>query len=52
MGAVVIGRAGHVQELGVVQAKIRRQTDVSRWRQMLHGEGINYGMLAYEGAGR
>ncbi len=23
-----------------------------RWRQMLHGERINYGMLAYESAGR
>ncbi len=52
MGAVVIGRAGHVQDLGVVQAMIRRQTDVSRWRQILHGERINYGMLAYEGIGR
>ena len=52
MGAVVIGRAGHVQGLGVMQAMIRCQTDVSRWRQMLHGERINYGMLAYEGARR
>ncbi len=52
MGAVVIGRAGLVQDLGVVQAMIRRQTDVSRWRQVLHGERINYGMLAYEGTGR
>ncbi len=52
VGAVVIGRAGHVQDLGVVQAMIRRQTDVSRWRQMLHSERLNYGMLAYEGIGR
>ena len=52
MGAVVIGRAGHVQDLGVMQAMIRRQTDVSRWRQMLHGERTNYGMPAYEGTGR
>jgi len=47
-GAVVIGRADHVQDLGVVQAMIRRRTDVSRWRHLLHGERINYGMLAYE----
>lgn len=52
MGAVVIGRAEHVQDLGVVQAMTRRRTDVPRWRQMLHGERINYGMLAYESAGR
>lgn len=48
MGAVVIGRAEHVQELGVVQAMIRRRTDVSRWKHLLRGERINYGMLAYE----
>jgi NAD(P)H-nitrite reductase large subunit len=52
VGAVVIGRAEHVQDLGVVQAMIRRRTDVSRWRHMLHGERINYGMLAYESAKR
>ena len=52
VGAVVIGRAEHVQDLGVVQAMIRRKTDVSRWRQMLHGERINYGMLAYESVRR
>ena len=52
VGAVVIGRTEHVQDLGVVQSMIRRQRDVSRCRQMLHGERINYGMLAYEGAGR
>jgi NAD(P)H-nitrite reductase large subunit len=50
VGAVVIGRAEHVQDLGVVQAMIRRRTDVSRWRHMLHGERINYGMLAFESA--
>lgn len=50
--AVVIGRAEHVQDLGVVQAMIRRRTDVSRWRHMLHGERINYGMLAFESAKR
>ncbi len=44
--------AGHVQDLGVVRAMTRRKTDVPRWRQMLHGERINYGMLAYESAGR
>ncbi len=49
---VVIGRAEHVQDLGVVQAMIRRKTDVSRWRHMLHGERINYGMLAYGSAKR
>jgi nitrite reductase (NADH) large subunit len=48
VGAVVIGRAEHIQDLGVVQAMIRRKTDISRWRHMLHGERINYGMLAYE----
>ncbi len=48
VGAVVIGRSEHVQDLGVVQAMIRRKTDVSRWNQMLHGERINYGMIAYE----
>lgn len=48
VGAVVIGRAEHVQDLGVVQAMIRRRTDVSRWQHMLHGERVNYGMLAYE----
>jgi nitrite reductase (NADH) large subunit len=47
-GAVVIGRADHVQDLGVVQAMIRRRTDISRWRHLLEGERINYGMLAYE----
>jgi nitrite reductase (NADH) large subunit len=52
VGAVVIGRAEHVQDLGVVQAMIRRRTDVSRWRHMLHGERINYGMLAFESARR
>ena len=52
VGAVVIGRAEHVQDLGVVQAMIRRRTDVSRWRHMLHGERINYGMLAFESAKR
>ncbi|HEU4758917.1 MAG TPA: FAD-dependent oxidoreductase, partial [Dehalococcoidia bacterium] len=52
MGAVVIGRAEHVQDLGVVQAMIRRRTDVSRWRHMLRGERINYGMLAFESAKR
>ncbi len=48
VGAVVIGRAEHVQDLGVVQAMIRRRTDVGRWKHMLRGERINYGMLAYE----
>lgn len=48
VGAVVIGRAQHVQDMGVVQAMIRRRTDVSRWRHLLEGERINYGMLAYE----
>lgn len=52
VGAVVIGRAEHIQDLGVVQAMIRRRTDVSRWKHMLHGERINYGMLAYESAKR
>ncbi len=51
-GAVVIGQAEHVQDLGVVQAMIRRRTDVSRWKHMMHGERINYGMLAYETAKR
>ena len=27
---------------------IRRRTDISKWKHMLHGERINYGMLAYE----
>jgi nitrite reductase (NADH) large subunit len=48
VGAVVIGRAEHIQDLGVVQAMIRRKTDISRWKHMLHGERINYGMVAYE----
>ncbi len=52
MGAVVIGRAGHVRDLGVVQAITRRKMHVPRRRQMLHGDRINYGMLAYESAGR
>ena len=52
VGAVVIGRADHVQDLGVVQAMIRRRTDVSRWRHLLRGERINYGMLAYQLAAR
>ena len=52
VGAVVIGRAEHVQDLGVVQAMIRRGTDVSRWRHMLRGERINYGMLGFESAKR
>ncbi len=52
MGAVVIGRAEHVQDLGAVQAMIRRKAGISRWRQMLHDERINYGMLAYESVRR
>ncbi len=48
VGAVVIGRAEHVQDLGVVQAMIRRRTDVTRWKHLLGGERVNYGMLAYE----
>jgi NAD(P)H-nitrite reductase large subunit len=48
VGAVVIGRAEHIQDLGVVQAMIRRRTDISKWKHMLQGERINYGMLAYE----
>jgi len=48
VGAVVIGSAQHVQDLGVVQAMIRRHTDVSQWRRHLAAERINYGMLAYE----
>ena len=48
VGAVVIGRAEHIQDLGVVQAMIRRKTDISQWKHMLQGERINYGMLAYE----
>ena len=48
VGAVVIGRAEHIQDLGVVQAMIRRKTDISQWKHMLHSERINYGMLAYE----
>ena len=48
VGAVVIGHAEHVQDLGVVQAMIRRRTDVTRWKHMLRGERVNYGMLAYE----
>ncbi len=48
VGAVVIGRAEHIQDLGVVQAMIRRRTDIGQWKHMLHGERINYGMLAYE----
>ena len=48
VGAVVIGRAEHIQDLGVVQAMIRRRTDISKWKHMLGGERINYGMLAYE----
>ncbi len=46
------GLADHIQDLGVVQAMIRRRTDVPRWRHMLHGERTNYGMLAYESAKR
>lgn len=52
VGAVVIGRAEHVQDLGVLQAMIRRRTDISRWKQMLRGERINYGMIAYESVKR
>ena len=48
VGAVVIGRADHVQDLGVVQAMIRRKSDVTRWKHLMQGERINYGMLAYE----
>jgi NAD(P)H-nitrite reductase large subunit len=48
VGAVVIGRAEHIQDLGVVQAMIRRRTDISKWKHVLGGERINYGMLAYE----
>ena len=48
VGAVVIGRSEHIQDLGVVQAMIRRKTDVTRWNHLLHGERINYGMIAYE----
>ena len=52
VGAVVIGRAEHIQDLGVVQAMVRRRTDVSRWRHMLQGERVSYGMLAFESAKR
>lgn len=52
MGAVVIGQAEHIQDLGVVQAMIRRRTDVSRWRHLMRGERINYGMIAYESVKR
>ena len=48
VGAVVIGRALDVQDLGVVQAMIRRRSDVSRWKHMLSAEKVNYGMMAYE----
>ena len=48
VGAVVIGHASHVQDLGVVQAMIRRKTDVSRWQHLMLSERMNYGMLAYE----
>jgi len=41
-----------VQDRAVVQAIIRCKTDVPRWRQMLHGKRINYGMLAFESAAR
>jgi len=47
-----VAGAEHVQDRGVVQAMIRRRTDVSRWRHMLHGKRINYGMLAFESAKR
>jgi nitrite reductase (NADH) large subunit len=46
LGAIVTGRAEHVQDLGVVQAMIRRRTNVSPWKRHLYGERINYGMLA------
>ena len=52
VGAVVVGRAEHVQDMGVIQAMIRRRTAISRWRPMLGRERINYGMLAYESAKR
>lgn len=48
VGAVVIGRAEHMQDLGVVQALIRRKTDVSRFKHWMQGERINYGMIAFE----
>ncbi len=51
-GAVVLGGPEHIQELGVVQAMIRRRSDVSRWRHLLRGEHINYAMLAYESVKR
>jgi len=52
VGAVIVGRAEHVQDVGVIQAMIRRRTDVSRWRPLLGRERISYGMLAYESAKR
>jgi NAD(P)H-nitrite reductase large subunit len=48
VGAVVVGRSDHVQDMGVVQAMIRRHTNMAPWKHMLGGERINYGMLAYE----
>ncbi|MFQ6020137.1 MAG: NAD(P)/FAD-dependent oxidoreductase [Dehalococcoidia bacterium] len=48
VGAVVIGRAVDVQDLGVIQAMIRRRSDAGRWRRMLAGERVNYGMIAFE----
>ncbi|MBI1885886.1 MAG: NAD(P)/FAD-dependent oxidoreductase [Chloroflexi bacterium] len=48
VGVVVIGRASDVQDLGVVQSMIRRKSDVSRWKHMLAGEKVNYGMMAFE----
>jgi NAD(P)H-nitrite reductase large subunit len=48
VGAVVIGRPQDVQELGVLQAMLRRRTDVSRWKHRFTHERINLGMIAFE----
>ncbi|MCS7276554.1 MAG: FAD-dependent oxidoreductase [Dehalococcoidia bacterium] len=48
VGAVVIGRPQDVQELGVLQAMVRRRTDVSRWKHRFTHERINLGMIAFE----
>jgi len=47
-GVVLVGRAQDAQELGVLQAMIRRRTDLSRWKEHLARERITLGHLGLE----
>jgi NAD(P)H-nitrite reductase large subunit len=47
-GVVLVGRAQDAQELGILQAMIRRGTDISRWKEHLARERTTLGHLGLE----